>query len=74
MDSVMLRNWIMNSQKVIQSGDEYAVALYEEYNQTQMPSFLFSEEDLTQLIEYLKAASEVEVYAPVDHAEDMIAD
>ncbi|MGB3182787.1 MAG: cytochrome c [Cyclobacteriaceae bacterium] len=74
MDSVMLRDWIMNSQKVIQSGDEYAVALYNEYNKTQMPAFSFSEEDLTQLIEYLKAASGVEVYVPADYEEILIAD
>lgn len=70
----MLRDWIMNSQKVIQSGDEYAVALYNEYNKTQMPAFSFSEEDLTQLIEYLKAASGVEVYVPADYEEILIAD
>ena len=36
--------FIKNSQKVIKSGDEYAVNLYNEYNKTLMTSFDFSDE------------------------------
>ena len=32
--------WIRNSQKVIQSGDEYAVALYNEYQKNVMQSIM----------------------------------
>ena len=74
MDSVMLRNWIMNSQKVIQSGDEYAVSLYNTYNKTEMPSYAFSDEELTQLIEYIKAASVEQVFTPDMDTEVIIAD
>ena len=35
--------FIKNSQKVIKSGDEYAVNLYNEYNKTLMTSFDFSD-------------------------------
>jgi cytochrome c2 len=50
-----IKSFILNSQKVIQSGDEYAVNLYNEYNQTLMTSFDFSDDELNSVIEYIKA-------------------
>lgn len=50
-------SFVRNSQKVIQSGDEYAVKLYEEYNKTQMTSFDFSDDEITSVVAYLKAES-----------------
>ncbi len=50
-----IKSFITNSQKVIQSGDEYAVNLYNEYNQTLMTSFDFSDEELNSVIEYIKS-------------------
>jgi len=50
-----VKSFILNSQKVIQSGDEYAVNLYNEYNQTLMTSFDFSDDELNSVIEYIKA-------------------
>lgn len=47
--------WIKNSQKVIASGDDYAVALYEEYNKTQMTSYPFSDDQIMELLAYIKA-------------------
>ena len=47
--------WIKNSQKVIASGDEYAVALYEEYNKTQMTAYPFSDEQVMELLAYIQA-------------------
>ncbi|MFA0962667.1 cytochrome c [Roseivirga sp. BDSF3-8] len=61
MDSLSLRAWIRNSQALIESDDEYAVNLYEEYNRTMMPAFDFTDEQLTQLIDYLEAYSEAYV-------------
>jgi cytochrome c2 len=49
-----IKKFITNSQKVIQSGDEYAVALYNKFNQTQMTSFDFSDGELNSIIEYIK--------------------
>jgi mono/diheme cytochrome c family protein len=52
-----LKRWIKNSQAVIQSGDEYAVNLYNEYNQTVMPSYPFTDEELMAVLAYIKAES-----------------
>lgn len=49
--------WIKNSQKVIQSGDEYAVALYEEYNKTVMTAYPFSDDEITSILSYIKVES-----------------
>lgn len=49
-----LKDFIRNSQKVIQSGDAYAVNLYNEYNKTQMPAFNFSDEELESILAYIK--------------------
>lgn len=46
--------FVRNSQKVIQSGDEYAVQLYEEYNQTLMTSFDFSDDEILSILAYVK--------------------
>lgn len=59
-----LINFIRNSQQVIQGGDDYAVNLYNEYNKTLMPSFDFSDEQITNIVAYIKAESE----APVETA------
>lgn len=59
-----LINFIRNSQQVIQSGDDYAVNLYNEYNKTLMPSFDFSDEQITNIVAYVKAESQ----APVETA------
>jgi hypothetical protein len=50
-----IKSFILNSQRVIQSGDEYAVNLYNEYNQTLMTSFDFSDDELNSVIEYIKS-------------------
>ena len=48
-------SFIGNSSKVIASGDEYAVALYEEYNKTQMTAFpTFSRDQIMSIIGYIK--------------------
>ena len=56
-DLPWLISFIKNSQKVIQSGDEYAVNLYNEYNKTVMPSFAYSDEEITSIVAYIKAES-----------------
>ena len=61
--------FIKNSQKVIKSGDEYAVDLYNQYNQTLMTSFDFSDEELNSILTYIKSESLKEVQvAIVDNA------
>ena len=61
--------FIKNSQKVIKSGDEYAVDLYNQYNQTLMTSFDFSDDELNSILTYIKSESVKEVQvAVVDNA------
>ncbi len=52
-----LLSWIKNSQKVIQSGDEYAVALFNEYKKSVMPSYPFSDDQITSILAYVKSES-----------------
>ena len=47
--------FVQNSQKVINSGDEYAVNLYNEYNQTQMTAFdTFTDDEVLAVVAYVK--------------------
>ena len=62
-----LISFIKNSQKVIQSGDAEAVALYEEYNKTEMPPHDYlSDDEVLAILAWVVAESEapaVEVVA-----------
>ena len=49
--------FVHNSQKVIQSGDEYAVNLYNQFNKTMMPAFDLSDEQITNIVAYVKSES-----------------
>ena len=62
--------FIKNSQKVIKSGDEYAVNLYNEYNKTLMTSFDFSDEELNAILTYIKDESTKEVQIVVADVTD----
>ncbi|MFM7176780.1 MAG: c-type cytochrome [Bacteroidota bacterium] len=53
-----LLSWTKNSQAVIKSGDAYAVKLYNEYNQTAMPSFSLSDDEIKAIFAYVKAEGE----------------
>ncbi len=48
-----LISFIKNSQQVIQSGDKYAVDLYNQYNKTQMPAFNFKDEQILSILAYV---------------------
>jgi mono/diheme cytochrome c family protein len=57
-DSLWVIKMIRNSSQLIASGDPTAIALFREYNSTQMTSFTsFSDEELKSLLEYLKLES-----------------
>jgi len=48
--------WVKNSSKVIASGDEYAVKLFNDYGKQQMPSFpQFSDQDITDIVTWVKS-------------------
>jgi mono/diheme cytochrome c family protein len=54
-----LISWIRNSQAMIKSGDPYAVALFNEYNQSVMTSFLqLNEDQVINIIDYIRAATD----------------
>jgi len=66
--------FIKNSQKVIKSGDEYAVNLYNQYSKTLMTSFDFSDEELNAILTYIKAESSKEVQVAVADASQLAGD
>ena len=45
--------WIKNSSKVVASGDDYAVAIFNKFNKQQMPSFALSDKEITSIIVYI---------------------
>jgi mono/diheme cytochrome c family protein len=45
--------WVKNSAKVIASGDEYAVKLYNENGKQQMPSFGLSDKEITSIMAWV---------------------
>ena len=55
-----LIKWIRNSQAMIASGDERAIAIYEEYNKVAMTAFDFSDQEFTDLLAYLAAPPVIE--------------
>lgn len=57
-DQEWLIAFIKNSQAMIAAGDEKAIAVYEKYYKTVMPSFSFNEEEVNQLLAYLKEGGE----------------
>ena len=42
--------WIKNSSKVVASGDEYAVEIYNKYNKQQMPCFALTDQEITSIV------------------------
>jgi mono/diheme cytochrome c family protein len=64
-DSVWLTAWIRNSSKMIADGDPMAVALFKEYNKTQMTSFTsFTDQEMKDLLDYLRLLSQVPKATP----------
>ncbi len=67
-DKEWLLRFITNSGALIESGDKTAVALYEEYDQLDMPAHDLTDPDLEDLLAYIKEMSQVEeiAVAPVE--------
>ncbi len=54
-----LISWIRNSQKLIDSGDKDAIAVFEEYNNTPMIAYeMFSDDELRSVLAYIDLAGE----------------
>jgi mono/diheme cytochrome c family protein len=45
--------WIKNSQKVVASGDKYAVELFNKYNKVPMPNYDFSNDQIQSILAYI---------------------
>ncbi|OWP64438.1 cytochrome C [Hymenobacter amundsenii] len=45
--------WIKNSSKLVASGDDYAVKIYNQYQKQQMPSFQLSDAEITSIVAYI---------------------
>lgn len=63
-----IKAFVKNSAAVIASGDDYANKLYNEYNKTQMTAFPLKDEQIMQILAYIKAETDkpVAVAAPAD--------
>jgi cytochrome c2 len=59
-DVAWITAFVQNSQKVIKSGDPYAVKLYNDFNKTEMTSFDFKDEEILSIIAYIKLESSKE--------------
>ncbi len=57
-DMDWIKAFIRNSQSVIATGDEYAVALFEEYNKTLMTPFNLNDSEIESIISYVKFETE----------------
>ena len=55
--------WVRNSSKVVASGDEYAVKIYNQYQKQQMPSFQLSDDEIRQILLYVRSQ---DVFASTD--------
>jgi len=58
-----LYKWIKNSQSLIEAGDAQAVAVYEQYNKVLMPAQPVNNEEIDQILAYIKDYNE---NAPVE--------
>lgn len=47
--------WVRNPAKVIASGDDYAVKLFNDYGKQQMPSFALSKKEIEDIITWIDA-------------------
>tara|TARA_B100002052_G_scaffold297935_1_gene329911 strand:- start:674 stop:1897 length:1224 start_codon:yes stop_codon:yes gene_type:complete len=65
-----LISWIRNSSEMIESGDELAVKVYEEYNKSVMTAFPhFSDDDIKSILAYIKEGPAEETISQVKTGE-----
>ncbi|HEU4555562.1 MAG TPA: c-type cytochrome [Chitinophaga sp.] len=68
-DKKLLHQWIHNSASVLATGDQYANTLYNEYNKQAMPAFpSFTDEDIDNILAYIKQEGDKEAAAPAPGA------
>lgn len=65
-DQTKLIAWIRNSQEFLKTGDAYANALFKEYNQSIMPAFNLSDEEIIAIIEWSDKGGDAPAAATTD--------
>lgn len=68
-----LLKFIRNSQEVIKSGDEYAVAIYEKFNKVLMPPVTISNDEIKSILSYIEHQSQVLAEASEKDASNVVA-
>lgn len=63
-DKEWLHKFIKNSQEVVQSGDEYAVKLFESHNKIPMPPFAYTDEQIDAVLSYIDHYNPNQAAAP----------
>jgi cytochrome c2 len=53
LETAWLKSFILNSQEVIASGDEYAAKIFEEHNKIPMPPNVLTDDQLNTLLDYI---------------------
>ncbi|WP_082455433.1 cytochrome c3 family protein [Hymenobacter sp. AT01-02] len=56
--------WVKNSSKLVASGDEYAVKLFNQYQKQQMPSFQLSDQEITSIVAWVTSQEGQSAGAP----------
>ena len=56
--------WVRNSSKVVASGDDYAVKIYNEFNKSQMLPFNYTDAQILSILAYVKSEAEKVEAAP----------
>ena len=68
-----LIDWIRNSSALIESGDEQAIAIFEEYNQSVMTAFpTFSDDDIRDILAYIENPPVEEVAIVEEDSKEII--
>lgn len=73
-DREWLIKFIRNSQEVVQSGDEYAVKLFEEYNKIPMPPANLTDEQIVSVLDYIDRYNPEQTAAAQAPATEMSAE
>ncbi|WP_139920067.1 cytochrome c3 family protein [Hymenobacter sp. DG01] len=59
--------WVKNSSKMVASGDEYSVKIFNQYSKQQMPSFQLSDQEITSIVAWV-TSQEGKATGPNDNA------
>lgn len=61
-----LISWVKNSSKMVASGDEYVVKIFNQYQKQQMPSYQLSDQEVSHILAYVEYAGATQPTGSVD--------